>query len=447
MSSASSATEQGGVMANQQAANGNANTNAAQNGHPNGHANGHAQNIIEKEFEHVKEKRARGWRRVVRNFTPSWFAVNMGTGIVSILFHSLPYTEYWLSYIAWGFFGLNVILFCIFLILSILRYILYPQIWIVMIKHPAQSLFLGCFPMAIINMMVLACKPWGDWVIWWAWGLWWLDVAISLATCLLVPFIVSYKHRPALHQTSAAMLLPVVPAVVASASGGIIAEALPNERDQITTLLVSYCLWGLGECFTGVILALYFHRITIHSMPAKEVIVSVFLPMGPLGQGGFGIQKLGSVALKVLPKSGVLTPLAGSEFRGGDVFYVFGVIAGLAMWGFACGWLCFAVFSIATTKRFPFNMGWWGFTFPIGVFTTCTISLGDNLSSSVFHVLGEIFCCVVFLLWTLVAGRTLQLACTREIFVAPCLGNLEEKPRKRHRHGRDPNMDVEIAPE
>ncbi|GAB1195890.1 hypothetical protein APSETT444_005155 [Aspergillus pseudonomiae] len=32
-----------------------------------------------------------GWRKVVRNFTPSWFSVNMGTGIVSILLNTLPY--------------------------------------------------------------------------------------------------------------------------------------------------------------------------------------------------------------------------------------------------------------------------------------------------------------------------------------------------------------------
>jgi hypothetical protein len=36
-------------------------------------------------------KDSRGWRHIIRNFTPSWFSVNMGTGITSILLHNLPY--------------------------------------------------------------------------------------------------------------------------------------------------------------------------------------------------------------------------------------------------------------------------------------------------------------------------------------------------------------------
>jgi tellurite resistance protein TehA-like permease len=86
----------------------------------------------------------------------------MGTGIVSILLHNLPYNREWLYWISVAIFALNVILFCIFFTLSFLRYTLYPQIWSAMIRHPAQSLFLGTFPMGlatIINMIVLVCVP------------------------------------------------------------------------------------------------------------------------------------------------------------------------------------------------------------------------------------------------------------------------------------------------
>jgi tellurite resistance protein TehA-like permease len=75
----------------------------------------------------------------------------MGTGIVSILLHNLPYNAPWLQYISYIFFGLNVVLFSVFLILSVLRYTLYPEIWVAMIVHPAQSLFLGCFPMGFAS--------------------------------------------------------------------------------------------------------------------------------------------------------------------------------------------------------------------------------------------------------------------------------------------------------
>lgn len=99
---------------------------------------------------HIKKEEA-GWRRIVRNFTPSWFAVNMGTGIVSILIRSLPYTTSWLPHVAHAFFALNVSLFLVFTAITVARYVLYPEIWTVMVNHPGQSLFLGTFPMGLAS--------------------------------------------------------------------------------------------------------------------------------------------------------------------------------------------------------------------------------------------------------------------------------------------------------
>jgi hypothetical protein len=48
-----------------------------------------------------------GWRRVVRNFSPSWFSVTMGTGIVAVLFINIPWKADWLYYLSIVFFILN----------------------------------------------------------------------------------------------------------------------------------------------------------------------------------------------------------------------------------------------------------------------------------------------------------------------------------------------------
>ncbi|KAL2383201.1 hypothetical protein RJZ90_002775 [Blastomyces dermatitidis] len=110
-----------------------------------------------EEYEELA-KNDRGWRKIVRNFTPSWFTVNMGTGIVSILLFNLPYNGTWLYWISVGIFGLNTVLFTIFLAISILRYALWPGIWRVMLQHPVQSLFIGTFPMGfstVVSMIAL----------------------------------------------------------------------------------------------------------------------------------------------------------------------------------------------------------------------------------------------------------------------------------------------------
>jgi tellurite resistance protein TehA-like permease len=239
---------------------------------------------------------------------------------------------------------------------------------------------------AIINMMALACTSWGRGFIYLTWSFWWVDVVLSVAVCISMPYIVMSRHKPELQTVTAAMLLTVVPAVVAAGTGSLIADILPNTGHAFATLAVSYVLWGIGVLFTGCILALYFQRLTLHSLPAKEVIVSVFLPLGPMGQGGFGAQELGKVAITILPETTAFRPLGLGTAQSGEILYVMGVFLGLVMWGFGMVWLAIALISIRTTKDFPFNMGWWGFTFPLGTMAACSGSLATNLDSDFFKV-------------------------------------------------------------
>ena len=155
---------------------------------------------------------------------------------------------------------------------------------------------------------------------------------------------------PSLQTMTAVWLLPVVSTIVAAASGGIVAEILPNPQHALWTLITSYILWGTGVPLAMVILVMYFHRLTVHRLPPREVIVSVFLPLGPLGQGGFAIMQLGKVALQLFPETGSL-----SVDGAGKVLYVIGFALGLAMWGYGLVWLFFALASISRSK-FPFNM-------------------------------------------------------------------------------------------
>ncbi|KAH8668855.1 sulfite efflux pump SSU1 [Xylariales sp. PMI_506] len=369
-----------------------------------------------------------GWRYVVINFTPSWFSINMGTGIVSILLHNLPYNGAWLYWISVGIFCLNVLLFLVFCVISILRYLLFPGIWSAMIKHPVQSLFLGTFPMGlatIVNMVVFVCVPaWGDQAAILAWVLWWIDAVFALATNLYLPFVIMYKHQSELSKMTAAWLLPVVSTIVAAASGGIVAEVLPNDQHAIWTVTICYILWGCGLPLALFTMVIYFQRLALHALPPREVIVSVFLPLGPLGQGSFGIMQLGKVALVLFERNQYI-PLAPAA---GQVFYAAGIMLALVMWGFGIVWLFFALASISRS-RFPFNIGWWGFTFPLGVFTAATTELAQVLPSLFFKVLGTIFSLIVVFLWVFVSLGTIRYTIAGRLLYAPCIEDWEAKNR------------------
>lgn len=114
---------------------------------------------------------------------------------------------------------------------------------------------------------------------------------------------------------TAAWLLPIVSTVVAAASGGIVADVLPNPQHALWTLTISYILWGTGVPLAMFTLVLYFQRLTVHNLPPREVIVSVFLPLGPLGQGMY-------IAETFLPTNDAMIPTARLVFGANVPFSV-----------------------------------------------------------------------------------------------------------------------------
>lgn len=93
---------------------------------------------------------------------------------------------------------------------------------------------------------------------------------------------------------------------------------------------------------------------------------------------------LGKVARNLLEINSVLDPMAGS------IAYVLGVFISLLMWSFGLIWLVFALASIYYCSPFPFNMGWWGFTFPLGVYAANTMQLGIEMDVMFYKVFGTV---------------------------------------------------------
>ena len=117
----------------------------------------------------------------------------MGTGIVAVLMNSIPFYTPVLYYLSILFFLLNVVIFSLALITSILRYSLYPEIWGVMIQDPTNSLFLATVPMGfatLIEMWVFICVPrWGSWATSFAWAFWMVDVIAAASATLSLSFV------------------------------------------------------------------------------------------------------------------------------------------------------------------------------------------------------------------------------------------------------------------
>jgi tellurite resistance protein TehA-like permease len=137
------------------------------------------------------------------------------------------------------------------------------------------------------------------------------------------------------------------------------------------------------------------------------------------------MMQLGKQCMEVFPITSTLNPLAG------DVAYILGFFIALVLWGFGLAWLFFAVAAV-TRNKFPFNMGWWGFTFPLGVFAMATLSIAEELPSEFFKIVGTVLAVCVMLLLVLVAINTVRSAWKGTLFHAPCLDGLEDMPAARN---------------
>ena len=84
---------------------------------------------------------------------------------------------------------------------------------------------------------------------------------------------------------------------------------------------------------------------------------------------------LNKVARRVFPLTGTLT----SVEHAGDMLYIMGLVVGILLWGFAVVWFVVAIAMIICVAKFPFNMGWWGFIFPIGEFKLSNFYLEQTI--------------------------------------------------------------------
>lgn len=281
-----------------------------------------------------------------------------------------------------------------------------------MLYHPSQALFLGTFAMGfatIVNMCALSGVPaWGSGFATFTWVLWWIDSVISVVICIGLPFLQFTRHTQSLDQITGIWLLPVVAPIVSAASGGIVATVLPPAHARLT-IVVSYIQWGMGFGLAFMIMTLYYARLAIYKIPPGTVIVSAFLPLGPCGQGAFGILKLSST-LYQLSKNGQggLTTKDDSVIMSAAIYGV-SIPLALVIWGLGLVWIVLALASLTDlwiVSNLSFNLGWWGFTFPLGVFCTATTQFGKELDSTGFKVLGTVLSLLEVLLWLFIASMT-----------------------------------------
>ncbi|MNB68225.1 potassium-tellurite ethidium and proflavin transporter [compost metagenome] len=363
-------------------------------------------------------------REVIRQFTPNWFAATMGTGVLALALAQLPLAIPGLHAIAEGLWLFNILLFSLFTVAYAARWMLFFDEARRIFGHSTVSMFFGTIPMGlatIINgFLVFGLPRWGDGVIHLAEVLWWIDVAMSLACGVLIPYMMFTRQEHSIDQMTAVWLLPVVAAEVAAASGGLLAPHLTDAHSQLVILTTSYVLWAFSLPVAFSILTILLLRMALHKLPHENMAASSWLALGPIGTGALGMLLLGGDAPAIFAANG----LPGI----GEIASGVGLIAGITLWGFGLWWMLMALLITVRYLRdgIPFNLGWWGFTFPLGVYSLATLKLASTLNLTFFSVVGTLLVMLLALMWLIVGKRTVQGAWRGELFVSPCIAGLKK---------------------
>lgn len=368
-------------------------------------------------FDQASEKRA-GRPERIRHFTPNWFATTMGTGILALCLGQFPDSAIlwragavlWLA---------NIVLFAGLTVLYAGKWARHPREALLALEHPVVSMFFGCIPMGlatIVNGMVLFGIPlFGEAAMPVAVGLWWLDAGLAVLAGLAIPFAMFTRQAHAFAQMSAVWLLPIVACEVAAASGGLLLPHLQEASAQMTVLFVSYALWAASVPLALGLLTILFLRMALHSLPPAAMAATAFLALGPIGTGALGLALFAINGRAVLEANGLG---AFADAMSGAA--LFGAVL---LWAYGLWWLAMA---LAVTTRYvkngmPFNLGWWGYTFPIGVYALATLRLGSVIPVAAIGVFGSVLVLALAAIWLVVALKTAMGAVEGALFSDPSL--------------------------
>ncbi|MGH8380539.1 TDT family transporter [Pseudomonas sp.] len=361
-------------------------------------------------------------REIIRQFTPNWFAATMGTGVLALALMQIGMDS--LNGPAEALWWLTIALFVLFSGLYAARWIMFFNEARQIFAHSTVSMFFGTIPMGLATILngclLFGVNRWGEGIVPWIEALWWFDVGLALLCGVAIPYLMFTRQEHSIDQMTAVWLLPVVAAEVAAASGGQLAPHLVDAHSQFLVLITSYVLWAVSMPVAFSILTILMLRMALHKLPHANMAASSWLALGPIGTGALGMLLLGAEAPAIFAANGF-----GDL---GEIARGLGLVAGIVLWGAGLWWLLTAVLITLRYMRhgMPFNLGWWGFTFPLGVYTLATLKLGAWLGLGFFQHMGLVLVVALAGLWMMVSSLTLRGAWRGELFVSPCIAGLHK---------------------
>jgi C4-dicarboxylate transporter/malic acid transport protein len=360
---------------------------------------------------------------VARNLGPNWFASVMGTGIVATAGATLPVHVPGLRVFALVVWAVAATLLVCLVVIVGVHWIRQPTIARDHAHNPQMAHFYGAAPMALLTVGAGAVLVGKDLIgerlaVDLDWLMWIAGTAGGLFTAISIPFLMFTQMNVSPDAAFGGWLMPVVPPMVSAATGALLIPHISSETGRATMLYGCYAMFGLSLVAALMIIAMIWSRLTLYGTSGTARVPTLWIVLGPLGQGITAAGLLGTNAqLAVAPDLA-----AGMG--------IFSILFGVPVWGFAVLWIALATALTVRTLRkgMPFALTWWSLTFPVGTFVTGTTQLAVHTGLPAFRVAAAIAYVGLLSTWGLVAVRTARGSVRGNLLApAPAAGPITAK--------------------
>ncbi|EMD86184.1 hypothetical protein COCC4DRAFT_193243 [Bipolaris maydis ATCC 48331] len=353
-----------------------------------------------------------------------WFACTMSTGSLAVVLGNTPNKFTGLQTIGKVVFIFDLVLFVLFSLCMLTRFLLVPRKLLGSLHHPVEGLFFGTYWVSLA--LILNCtyiygnSATGPWL---AKGLevtYWMYCAAAFLVGLLQYSMFFRLERLNVADAVPAWIFPIYPLLVVGTLAGTILPGQPP--DASWKIFVSAIMFkGLAWLVSFLLYGLYMQRLMTNALPSPSTRPGMFVSVGPAGYTAAGLLSLANQAPNQVPAN-YLTSISVPD---GEILRIIGIVAGLFVVLFAY-WF-FLVTTIAVivgARNMSFTLNWWAFIFPNAGLTLATIQAGKVLKSEAINGVASALTLLLVIMWLMTA-----VFCARALFLGQIMwpGKDEDK--------------------
>ncbi len=317
-----------------------------------------------------------------RGLHPSYFALVMATGIISIAGHLLG-----MGLISRALFFVNIVAFAGLWALTLLRVIYFPKNFLADLSD--HSIGPGFFTLvagtsvlstqfALIGQNYRAAI-----VLWMVASFLWLGLIYTIMTALIVK-----ETKPSIDQgINGGWLTAVVATQSIAASSGLLARQVGIYQEQI--LFLSLAMWLFGGMLYIWIISLIFYRYCFFKFSPQDLTPPYWINMGAVAISTLS----GTILIANVPYFAFLQDIS-AFLKGFTMFF----------WATGTWWIpMLIVLGIwrHLYKKLPvaYSPLYWGAVFPLGMYTTATVQLANVNQLPFLSPVSQVFFYIAMVAW------------------------------------------------